>query len=82
MGMPLLILSFFRGRIFCWRMCPMGFISETAGRLNPWGKGVVQRTPMFSKALLLVIAVTAAIGYPLLIWLDPLCIFLNEIDLV
>jgi ferredoxin len=56
-------------------MCPLGFISETAGRLNPWGKGIVQRTPMFSKALLLIIAVTAAIGYPLLIWLDPLCIF-------
>ena len=75
LGIPLLILSFFRGRVFCWRMCPMGFISETAGRLNPWGKGIVQHTPMFSKALLLIIAVTAAIGYPLLIWLDPLCIF-------
>ena len=56
-------------------MCPMGFISETAGMLNPWGKGLVQRTPMFSKVLLLIIAVTTACGYPLLIWLDPLCIF-------
>ena len=75
LGIPLLLLSFFKGRIFCWRMCPMGFISETAGKLNPWGKGIVQRTPMFSKVLLLIIAVTAVYGYPLLIWLDPLCIF-------
>ncbi|MBO5939851.1 MAG: 4Fe-4S binding protein, partial [Kiritimatiellae bacterium] len=44
LGIPLLILSFFKGRVFCWRMCPMGFISETAGKLNPWGKGIVQRT--------------------------------------
>ena len=75
LGVPLLILSFFKGRIFCWRMCPMGFISELAGKLNPWGKGLIHRTPMFSKVILLVIAVTAACGYPLLIWLDPLCIF-------
>ena len=75
LGIPLLLISFFKGRIFCWRMCPMGFISETAGKLNPWGKGIVQRTPMFSKVLLLIIAVTAVYGYPLLIWLDPLCIF-------
>ena len=75
LGIPLLLLSFFKGRVFCWRMCPMGFISETAGKLNPWGKGIVQRTPMFSKVLLLIIAVTAVYGYPLLIWLDPLCIF-------
>lgn len=75
LGIPLLFLSFFKGRVFCWRMCPMGFISETAGKLNPWGKGIVQRTPMFSKVLLLIIAVTTACGYPLLIWIDPLCIF-------
>ena len=75
LGIPLLLLSFFKGRFFCWHLCPMGFVSETAGKLNPWGKGLLRRVPALNKALALVIAVTAACGYPLLIWLDPLCIF-------
>ena len=75
LGIPLLVLSFLKGRVFCWRLCPMGFVSETAGKLNPWGKGLVKRVPALNKALALVIGVTAACGYPFLIWLDPLCIF-------
>ena len=75
LGIPLLVLACFKGRFFCWHLCPMGFVSETAGKLNPWGKGLVRRVPALNKALALVIAVTAACGYPLLIWLDPLCIF-------
>ncbi len=75
LGIPILVLAFFKGRFFCWHLCPMGFVSETAGRLNPWGKGFVRRVPALNKALALMIAVTAACGYPLLIWLDPLCIF-------
>ena len=75
LGIPLLVLAAFKGRFFCWHLCPMGFLSETAGKLNPWGKSLVRRVPMVNKALALVIAVTAACGYPLLIWCDPLCIF-------
>ena len=75
LGVPLLVLSFFKGRVFCWRMCPVGFVTETAGRLNPLGKTLARRIPALNKAILLVIAVTAACGYPLLIWLDPFCMF-------
>ena len=75
LGVPLLVLSFFKGRVFCWRICPVGFVTETAGRLNPLGKALARRIPALNKAILLVIAVTAACGYPLFIWLDPLCMF-------
>ncbi len=75
LGVPVLVLSFFRGRVFCWRFCPMGFLAELASKLNPWGRRNIQRVPALNKALALVIAATAACGYPLLIWLDPLCIF-------
>ena len=75
LGLPLLILPLFKGRLFCWRICPMGFLAELAGKLNPWGKGLVRHVPMLNKALALIVAATAAAGYPLLIWLDPLCIF-------
>ena len=75
LGVPLLILPLFKGRLFCWRICPMGFLAELAGKLNPWGKNLVHHVPMFNKALALIVAATVAAGYPLLIWLDPLCIF-------
>lgn len=75
LGVPVLVLALFKGRFFCWHLCPMGFISETAGRLNPWGKGLARHVPKLNRVLALVVAATAACGYPLLIWLDPLCIF-------
>jgi ferredoxin len=75
LGVPLLVLAFFKGRWFCWHLCPMGFLAETAGKANPWGKGLIRRVPAVNKVLAFIIIVTAAFGYPLLIWLDPLCIF-------
>ena len=41
LGIPLLVLPIFRGRIFCWRICPMGFLAELAGGLNPRGRGAI-----------------------------------------
>jgi ferredoxin len=75
LGVPLLLFAFFRGRGFCWKMCPMGFLAETVGLVNPRGRSFVRRVPRLNKALALVVVVTAACGYPLAIWLDPLCIF-------
>ena len=75
LGLPLLLLPLFKGRLFCWRICPMGFLAELAGMLNPRGRELIRRVPMLNKALALIVAATAAVGYPLLIWLDPLCIF-------
>ncbi len=75
LGIPLLVVAVFKGRFFCWHVCPMGFMAETAGKLNPWGKGLAKRVPKLNKAIALVIAATAACGYPLFIWCDPLCIF-------
>ncbi|MBP5320993.1 MAG: 4Fe-4S binding protein [Kiritimatiellae bacterium] len=75
LAVPLLVLPLFKGRFFCWRICPMGFLAELTGKLNPWGKGIIKRVPTINKVLTLVSLVTAALGDPLLIWLDPLCIF-------
>ena len=75
LGVPLLLLALFKGRFFCWRVCPVGFLTELAGRLNPWGRRALTRIPVLNRAVLLVITVTAVCGYPLFLWLDPFCLF-------
>ena len=74
-GLPLVLLPLFKGRFFCWRLCPMGFAAETVGRLNRRGAGLVRRVPFIGKGLAPVMLGSAAAGYPVLIWTDPLCIF-------
>ena len=74
-ALPLLLLPLFKGRFFCWRLCPMGFVAETASRLNKRNAGLVRKVPYIGKGLALVIAAGAAAGYPVLIWTDPLCLF-------
>jgi len=74
-ALPLLFLPLFKGRFFCWRLCPMGFVAETVSRLNKRSAGVVRKVPNIGKALASIIVVSAIAGYPLLIWTDPLCIF-------
>ena len=74
-ALPLLLLPLFKGRFFCWRLCPMGFVAETVSRLNTRNTGLVRKVPFIGKGLALVILASAAAGYPVLIWTDPLCIF-------
>lgn len=74
-ALPLVVLPFFKGRFFCWRLCPMGFVAETVSRLNKRNARLLRRIPFIGKWLAPVILGSAAAGYPLLIWTDPLCIF-------
>ena len=75
LALPLLLLPLFKGRAFCWRLCPMGFVAETVSRLNTRNAGLVRRVPFIGKGLAIVILASAAAGYPVLIWTDPLCLF-------
>lgn len=75
LALPLLVLPLFKGRLFCWRLCPMGFVAELTGRLNPRGSALVTRVRPLGKWLALALVGSAATGYPLFIWADPLCIF-------
>ena len=74
-GVPLLVLAVFKSRWFCWHLCPMGFAAEMAGRLHPGPSKLLARIPNLNKILFLLLAVSAAVGYPIFVWLDPLCIF-------
>ena len=75
LGLPLLLLPLFKGRFFCWRLCPMGFAAEMASRINRRHTGLIRRLPFVGKGLALLIIGSAAVGWPVLVWTDPLCIF-------
>ena len=74
-GLPLVLLPFFKGRFFCWRLCPVGFAAETVSRLNKRNTGLIRHVPFIGKGLALVILSSAAVGYPVLLWTDPLSLF-------
>lgn len=75
LGVPVLILGYFRSRWFCRYVCPVGFATEGIGRLNRKARGKFARLPNVGRGLLLILVGGAAFGYPLFIWLDPLAIF-------
>lgn len=74
-ALPLVLLPLFKGRFFCWRLCPMGFLAESVSRLNRRHAGLIRKVPFVGKGLALLIVASAAAGYPLLIWTDPLSLF-------
>ena len=75
LGVPVLILGYFRSRWFCRYACPVGFATEGIGRWNRRSRGKFARLPNLGRGLLLILAGGAAFGYPLFIWLDPLALF-------
>jgi ferredoxin len=75
LALPLLLLPFFKGRFFCWRLCPLGFVLEILSRLNKRNARLVRNVPFVGKGVALVILASALAGYPVLIWTDPLSLF-------
>ena len=75
LGLPVLVLAFFRSRWFCRWVCPVGFATENIGRLNPKGARRFAKWPHFGRWLFLLLFGGAAAGWPLFIWLDPLSLF-------
>lgn len=75
LGLPVLAIVAFRSRWFCRYVCPVGFAAEGIGRLNPKGRGKFAKWPSLGQGLFWILLGSAACGYPLFIWLDPLSIF-------
>ncbi len=74
-GCVILIISFFRKRWFCRYLCPTGLgcdlVSAKAGK-----RGIpVQKIPKIGRWLAFISLGSALMGFPLLIWLDPMSIF-------
>ncbi|MEA1950205.1 MAG: 4Fe-4S binding protein, partial [Planctomycetota bacterium] len=74
-GLPIVLIVLMRRRWFCRWLCPMGLMSECAGRVSPLSHKRCRRVPSLGKAVVLMSMAAACFGYPLLLWLDPLAIF-------
>ena len=69
------VVSSFKKRWFCLYLCPTGFLLENASRrglrkIRWWSK-----CPPIGRYVAILTLVGAVAGYPVLLWMDPLCIF-------
>jgi len=74
-GLAVAVVVLFRPRWFCRVVCPVGLLIEQAGRLRPKARPRVARVPPIGQWVVLLTLAGAIVGYPLLLWLDPLALF-------
>jgi len=80
-AVPVLLLALAVRRGFCRWACPVGLVSETLGRLRR-GKGPrLARWPAVGQWVLLATLGGGCLGYPLLVWLDPLAMLAAALGL-
>jgi len=75
LALPVLVMGIFKGRWFCFHLCPTGFMAELVGKLRPGSKSKFVALPRLGNALAFFVLGGAILGYPLFMWLDPLCMF-------
>ena len=74
LAVPMAMIVLLRRRWFCRNLCPMGLIVETCGLVHRSAKPRYGRVPPLGQWFALATLGGAAVGYPLLLWLDPLSI--------
>jgi ferredoxin len=82
LALPVLCLSLFRPRWFCRFACPTGLLVEMAGRVCVRATARGTRLPAIGPWLVLLTVGGACLGYPLLLWLDPLAIFAGCVNTI
>jgi ferredoxin-type protein NapF len=76
LALPVLLLALLIPRGFCRYVCPTGLLLELAGKLR--GAGAAKppgNFPVLNHWFALLTFGGAVVGYPLLLWLDPLALF-------
>jgi ferredoxin-type protein NapF len=69
------VIASFKKRWFCLYLCPTGFLLENTSHVGLrknkwWGK-----VPPVGRYVAILTIVGSIFGYPVLMWMDPLCIF-------
>ncbi len=69
------IVSSFKKRWFCLYLCPTGFLLENTNHMGLRKSSLWSKCPPIGKYVAILTLVGAIGGYPVLLWMDPLCIF-------
>ncbi|MHC4401793.1 MAG: 4Fe-4S binding protein [Planctomycetota bacterium] len=81
-GLPVLVVVVFRRRWFCRYGCPVGLLTEYAGRIGGVFRGGAAKVPSVGRWIVLLTLGGALLGYPLFLWLDPLAVFHGSFTLL
>jgi ferredoxin-type protein NapF len=74
------VIALFRRRWFCRYTCPTGLLLEGAARVGLQKTSWWNRCPPLGQYAALLTILGAAVGYPMLLWMDPLSIFSSAFD--
>jgi len=74
-GFLLAVLAMVRPRFFCRYACPTGLLLEGTTAIGFQKNSWWRKCPSLGKYAALLILAGAAIGYPVLLWMDPISIF-------
>lgn len=74
-GLAIAFLALMRRRWFCRYACPTGLLLEGAAKIGFRKNSYWSRCPQVGRYAALLTFAGAAVGYPVLLWMDPLAIF-------
>jgi ferredoxin len=69
------VVSSFKKRWFCLYLCPTGFLLESTSRSGLRKTRWWSKCPPVGRYVAILTIAGALFGYPVLLWMDPLCIF-------
>jgi len=81
LGLVVGVVVLVKRRFFCRWICPMGFCLDGANWLGYRLGGKPIHVPLLGPWIVLLTLGGACLGYPLLLWLDPLAIFTGVFSL-
>ena len=79
-GLVFTVIVFFRKRYFCRYVCPTGLLLDGAARIGARKVAWWKRLPSIGTYIFIVTIAGAAVGYPLLLWMDPLAVFSSAVS--
>jgi len=69
------VVSSFKKRWFCLYLCPTGFLLENTNHTGLRKTSWWSKCPPIGRYVAILTIVGSIAGYPVLLWMDPLCIF-------